>query len=64
MCFAVDDIHAEYDRLKELGVRFRSPPVAIEAGPNEGGYTVYFLDCNDITLEMIQPRDVTTSADE
>lgn len=58
MCFAVDDIHAEYDRLKGLGVRFRSPPVAIEAGPNAGGYTVYFLDCNDITLEMIQSRRV------
>ncbi len=54
MCFAVDDIFAEYERLKSLGVRFKSPPVAIEAGPNAGGYTIYFLDCNDITLEMIQ----------
>ncbi|GAC1632040.1 MAG: lactoylglutathione lyase [Chloroflexota bacterium] len=56
MAFAVDDIFGEYERMKALGVRFKSPPVAIEAGPNEGGYTVYFLDCNDITLEMIQPR--------
>ncbi len=63
MCFAVDDIFAEYDRLTELGVRFRSPPVAIEGGPNRGGYTVYFLDCNDITLEMIQaPRPAGTES--
>ncbi|WP_327149815.1 VOC family protein [Nocardia sp. NBC_01329] len=25
--FAVDDVHAEYDRLRELGVRFTQPPV-------------------------------------
>lgn len=25
--FAVDDIHAEYDRLQGLGVRFTQPPV-------------------------------------
>lgn len=59
MCFAVDDIFAEYDRLAALGVRFKSRPIAIEAGPNVGGFTVYFLDCNDITLEMIQPRNTT-----
>ncbi len=34
--------------------RFRSEPVAIEAGINRGGYTVYFLDPDDITLEIIQ----------
>lgn len=55
MAFVVDDMFAEYERMKSLGVRFRSEPVAITAGPNEGGYTIYFLDCNDITLEMIQP---------
>ncbi len=56
IAFVVDDIFHEYERMKALGVRFRSEPVAIEAGPNKGGYTVYFLDCNDITLEMVQPR--------
>ena len=30
-------------------------PVLIEAGVNKGGYTVYFRDCNGITLEMVQP---------
>ena len=55
LAFEVDDIQAEYHRMVELGVRFRSEPVAIEAGINRGGYTVYFLDPDDITLEIIQP---------
>jgi catechol 2,3-dioxygenase-like lactoylglutathione lyase family enzyme len=25
--FAVDDVHAEYDRLRSLGVRFTQPPI-------------------------------------
>ncbi|MCO6450827.1 MAG: VOC family protein [Caldilineales bacterium] len=56
LAFEVDDIHAEFARLKGLGVRFRSEtPIAIEAGINKGGYTCYFLDPDDITLEIIQP---------
>jgi catechol 2,3-dioxygenase-like lactoylglutathione lyase family enzyme len=42
--------------MKALGVRFKSEPVKIMAGPNEGGWTIYFLDPDDITLEMVQPR--------
>jgi catechol 2,3-dioxygenase-like lactoylglutathione lyase family enzyme len=56
LAFVVDDIFAEYERLTAEGVSFRSEPVRIEAGVNEGGYTVYFRDCNGITLEMVQPR--------
>jgi catechol 2,3-dioxygenase-like lactoylglutathione lyase family enzyme len=41
-------------RMAALGVRFRSEPVAIEAGINRGGFTCYFLDPDDITLEIIQ----------
>ncbi len=55
MAFVTDDIIADYERLKSEGVEFRSAPVAIEAGVNKGGYTVYFRDCNGITLEMVQP---------
>ncbi len=55
LAFEVDDIQAEYQRMVARGVRFRSEPVAIEAGINKGGYTVYFLDPDDITLEIIQP---------
>jgi catechol 2,3-dioxygenase-like lactoylglutathione lyase family enzyme len=54
--FIVDDIHAEFARLKALGVRFKAEaPVAIEAGVNKGGYTVYFMDPDGITLELLQP---------
>ena len=31
MSFAVDDVHAEYERLSNVGVKFTQPPV--EAGP-------------------------------
>lgn len=56
LCFVTDDIHGDYDRLSAAGVRFRAPaPVEIVAGVNKGGYTVYFLDPDDITLEMLQP---------
>ena len=62
MAFVVDDIFAEYERMKALGVRFRSEPVRIEGGPNEGGYTVYFLDCDDITLELVEPKSAMPMA--
>lgn len=58
LAFQVDDLHAEYQRMKALGVRFRSEPVAITAGRNKGGWTVYFLDPDNITLEMVQPRSL------
>lgn len=54
--FVVDDIHEEFERMKKLGVRFKADkPVAVEAGRNKGGYTIYFLDPDDITLELFQP---------
>lgn len=56
LAFVTDDIFGDYARLSAAGVRFKAPePVAIEAGVNRGGYTVYFLDPDDITLEMLQP---------
>jgi lactoylglutathione lyase len=54
--FMVDDIHKEFERMKAKGVKFKSDrPVAIEAGVNKGGYTVYLTDPDGITLELIQP---------
>jgi lactoylglutathione lyase len=54
--FIVDDIHKEFERLSALGVKFKAErPIAIEAGVNKGGYTVYFTDPDGITLELIQP---------
>ena len=55
LAFVVDDIFAAYAAWRQQGVRFKSDPVAIEAGVNRGGYTVYFLDPDDITLEIVQP---------
>ena len=54
--FMVDDIHVEFQRLRNMGVQFKAEnPIAIEAGVNKGGYTIYFLDPDGITLELIQP---------
>ncbi len=54
LAFQVDDCWKEYERMKALGVRFKSEPNAITAGINKGGYTCYFLDPDDITLEILQ----------
>jgi len=55
LALTVDDIHARYDRLTAAGVRFFSPPNAITAGVNEGGFTCYFTDPDGAVLEMVQP---------
>ncbi len=52
--FTVDDIWAAYERLRAAGVRFKSEPTAITQGPNKGGWAVYFVDPDGITLEFIQ----------
>lgn len=51
----VDDLPAAYAELKAKGVRFRSAPVAIDTGANEGGYSLYMLDPDGITVELFQP---------
>ena len=55
LAFAVPDIDADYWRLLAAGVRFVSPPNHITAGVNTGGAACYFLDPDDITLELVQP---------
>jgi lactoylglutathione lyase len=55
LAFVVDDIHAEYARLCEHGVRFRSEPVFVEEGVSQGAWTVYLRDPDEITLELVQP---------
>ena len=53
--FLVDDIHAEFNRMKALGVKFKADaPVAIEHGVNKGGYAIYFTDPDGITFELLQ----------
>jgi catechol 2,3-dioxygenase-like lactoylglutathione lyase family enzyme len=55
MAITVDDIHERYERFVAAGVEFVSPPNAIEAGVNLGGFTCYFRDPDDIVLELVQP---------
>ena len=54
--FVTDDIHADFERMKALGVKFKADkPVAIEAGVNKGGFAIYLFDLDGITLELLQP---------
>lgn len=55
LCITVDDLQLAYEDLKAKGVEFKSEPVTITAGPNEGGLVVYFYDPDGYTLEMFQP---------
>jgi catechol 2,3-dioxygenase-like lactoylglutathione lyase family enzyme len=55
LALQVEDIHAEFERLKSLGVRMKSSePVKITHGRHTGGWTCYMLDPDNITLEMVQ----------
>lgn len=54
--FMVDDIHAEFERLKKLGVKFKADaPILFDQGVNKGGYGIYLEDPDGITLELLQP---------
>lgn len=59
LAFEVDDIEGMVARLVALGARLVSDPVAITAGINEGGRTVYLYDPDGVTLELLQPRRYT-----
>jgi len=54
LAFQVVDAWVKYHEMVAQGVRFKSEPVAITAGINMGGFTCYFLDPDDITLEILQ----------
>jgi catechol 2,3-dioxygenase-like lactoylglutathione lyase family enzyme len=55
LAVTVADAWATYERLVDGGVRFVSPPNEITAGVNRGGFACYFLDPDDIVLELLQP---------
>jgi lactoylglutathione lyase len=57
LALLVTDIHERYERMREQGVAFRNPPVAITAGANAGGFACYFHDPDAITLELLQPAE-------
>ena len=50
----VDDIVAEYDRLRGLGVRFNSGVNVVDDGPLAGWRWVYFKDPDDHTVELVE----------
>ena len=55
LALQVDDLEAEFARLKAAGVQFRSEaPVPITHGRHSGGLTCYLLDPDGITLELIE----------
>ena len=54
VAFEVEDIQAEYERLKSLGVDFFTGPNLIESGPLTGWKWVYFTDPDGIVLELIE----------
>ena len=55
LCLTVSDLSAAVADLRGKGVRFKTDPVAITAGPNTGGLVVYFNDPDGYTLELFQP---------
>jgi catechol 2,3-dioxygenase-like lactoylglutathione lyase family enzyme len=55
LCFQVDDIDAEYTRLSERGVRFKSTPNEVTWGINKGARGVYFNGPDGIAMELLQP---------
>jgi catechol 2,3-dioxygenase-like lactoylglutathione lyase family enzyme len=54
LCLLVDDIDAEYHRLRDAGVVFTSPPQFIDEGHFEGDYAVFCLDPDGLTVELWQ----------
>jgi len=57
LCVRVDDLRACHAELSAKGVRFKSEPVTITAGPNIGGLVVYFYDPDGYVLELFEPQD-------
>jgi len=55
LCLTVNDLQGCYAALQAQGVRFKSGPVTITAGPNAGGLVAYFYDPDGYTLELFQP---------
>jgi lactoylglutathione lyase len=51
----VEDIEETYEELKAKDVQFRSPPIEITHGIHQGGWGIYLLDPDGITVELFQP---------
>jgi catechol 2,3-dioxygenase-like lactoylglutathione lyase family enzyme len=55
LCFLVEGLQAEYERMVALGVEFVSTPNEVTSGVNKGALAVYFKGPDNIRLEMIEP---------
>ena len=55
-CFLSEDLDAEHERLRSLGVPIRSAggPVTVVGGPNHGGKGLYVEDPDGIPVEILQ----------
>ena len=51
----VEDIDAEYARLREANVRFNSPPVDVLRDGKLAARLTYALDPDDIVVELYEP---------
>jgi catechol 2,3-dioxygenase-like lactoylglutathione lyase family enzyme len=55
ICLLTDDLDADFARLCQRGVVFRSDsPVTTTSGPNQGGKGVYALDPDGNAVEIVQ----------
>jgi catechol 2,3-dioxygenase-like lactoylglutathione lyase family enzyme len=55
MALITDNAQELHQRMLAAGATFVSPPVAITAGINRGGFTCYMLDPDGFTIELMQP---------
>ena len=51
---ASEDIHADYERLRDLSSSAAPPPSEIPSGPARGGWAIYLRDPDGITVEIVQ----------
>jgi catechol 2,3-dioxygenase-like lactoylglutathione lyase family enzyme len=55
-CLVVEDIDAEFERLRAAGVAFRSDePVFAPTGAWKGSKAAYLRDPDGITVELVEP---------
>lgn len=57
LCFVTDDIDADCERLRGVGVKIRSRdgrPITVVGGPNDGGKALYVEDPDGNAVELVQ----------
>jgi catechol 2,3-dioxygenase-like lactoylglutathione lyase family enzyme len=54
VCFEVEDLHAEVERLHAAGAVFVGEVVQVTEPPGAGGWAAYFRDPDGIPLELHQ----------